>query len=139
MILYAESEGPDQTVPMHSQVWIFAVYIGSEGTVLHGAAYNNIGLPTFYHFRLVYMQTQNKWVPWFTYVLAVISTIFAYIVIILVSICFKRKSVFELCKLTQDYTYLTSDKREYPHSIFFISLRKSMFWVLIKSASMGHC
>ena len=125
-------------MPVHSQVWVFAVYIGSEGTVLYGAAY--IGLPTFYHFRLVYMQTQNKWVPWFTYVLAVISTIFAYIVIILVSIFFMRKSVFELCKLTQDYTYslyLTSDKREYPHSFFLISLRKYMFWVFVKSASRG--
>ena len=31
------------------------------------------------------MQTQDKWVPWFTYALAVISTIFVYILLILVS------------------------------------------------------
>lgn len=36
----------------------------------------------------LYMQTQEKWVPWFTYALAVISTLFAYIVVILfLSLC----------------------------------------------------
>ena len=39
----------------------------------------------FFPHRFLYIQTENNWVPWFTYVLAVISTIFAYIVILLVS------------------------------------------------------
>ena len=48
MILWVDSEGPDQTAHMCSLIWAFTVCIGSEGTFLHCAAHINVFLILFY-------------------------------------------------------------------------------------------
>ena len=55
------------------------------------------------------------------------------------NICFNEKlekylMVF-LLSLSYNDIYIATDKRGYPHNTFFVSPRKHMLWVLIRSAS----